>query len=452
METLIPRIVIAGTHSNVGKTTVMVSLMGLLKERGLKVCSFKCGPDYLDPTYHKRVTGENSINLDSWMMGKEGVLKTFIESSQGFDIALIEGVMGLFDGANPKTDEGSTSEIAKTLKAPVLLVIDGSGMARSGAAVYHGFQNFDEGLNLKGALFNRLGSQKHLDILEEALGKEKSFGGITKGDQSFAFQGRHLGLETASGKNVSHEKLNYWKDHAAKNINLEKIIETAKEVDALSYYGVSSPKPSRPVKISYALDEAFHFYYPENLNAFRAFGGELTPFSPINDKKIPEGTQFVYLGGGYPELFAEKLSKNTSMMESLRSFADKGGAIYGECGGLIYLSKGCTLKNGKTFPFLGLLDLDIEMGDKLKSLGYTTVECLEESFLGPKGTKIKGHQFRYSDYKEQNGQKMMSLTKKRNNLNSLEGFRARNVIGTYVHSHFASNSAIPKNIIEWVNR
>ena len=194
--------------------------------------------------------------------------------------------------------------------------------------------------------------------------------------------------------------------------------------------------------------------------SFKRLGVELTPFSPLHDSELPGGAQFVYLGGGYPELYAEKLSSNHSMLNSLKTFAQKGGGVYGECGGLIYLSHQVTLHSGETYPFLGLLNLTIEMSPKLKSLGYTFIESLEESFLGPAGTKLKGHQFRYSDFKEsespsgkgQDQPKILGLTKKRNGLKSLEGFRSKNVVGTYVHSHFASNPDVPLNIVRWMRK
>ncbi len=450
MNKPIPRLVIAGVHSNVGKTTLMISLIQILKDRGLKVKSFKCGPDYLDPTYHKNVSGSDSINLDSWMMGKDGVLKTFNECTKGYDIALIEGVMGLFDGADPKNDEGSTAEIAKILDAPVALIIDASGMARSAAAIFHGFKNFDKLLNLKGVILNSLGSSRHLEIIEEALGKEFSFGGVTKGDESFMFESRKLGLKTAMGENVSKEMLEYWRDHCLKYLNIDKLLHVSQVEGVTNILRTPKINKEQNIKIAYALDEAFHFYYPENLNSLRDLGATLIPFSPIKDEHIPTGTDFIYIGGGYPELYARELNENISMVSSIRNFASQGGPIFGECGGLIYLSSELELENNKTYQMLNLLNLNIKVTPKLKSLGYTTIELLKESFLGEAGDTLRGHQFRYSDYKENQEHKEMRLIKKRGSVISNEGFRNKNVLGTYVHSHFASNPNVAQNIINWI--
>ena len=466
MKEMIPRIVIAGVSSNVGKTTLVLSLVQLLNEQGLKVRTFKCGPDYLDPIYHKKVSKVDSINLDSWMMGKEGVLKTFQDCCVGFDIALIEGVMGLYDGVGPLTNEGSTAEIAMILDAPIILLIDASGMARSVAAIFEGFKKFDQRIRIAGAIFNYIGSLRHLEILEEAVDKKNSLGGIVKGERNFILESRNLGLKTVLKDEISNEIFYYWKEHCRKYLDLKKIIAIAKDVTSkskmknnLGKEDVKAKKINllqRKVKIAYAWDEAFHFYYPENLNSLKENGAELIPFSPIYDKNLPDNAQFIYLGGGYPELYAEKLASNSSMLDSIRSFAKSGKPIYGECGGLIYLAKEVTLITGESFSMLDLLELKVDVKDKLKALGYTTVELLEDSFLGSKGNMVKGHQFRYSDCIEtsldnKSQFKMMKLTKRRGNIISNEGFKKRNVIGTYVHSHFASNPKIPESIIHWIN-
>lgn len=447
----IPKLVIAGVSSNVGKTTVVTALTLLFKERGLKVRCFKCGPDYLDPTYHKRASGEESVTLDSWMMGTEGVKKTFAEASQGFDLCLIEGVMGLFDGTSADSEEGSTAQIAKILGAPVILVVDASGMARSFAALVKGFKSFDPDLNFAGVIGNRAGSSAHLDLLKKSLLNEIRFlGGILKGEVDKAFPSRHLGLMSARENLIDDQYFSYWKSHVEKTILLDEILALSKasgnEENKIEF--PKTPSLKSVCRIAYALDDAFHFYYQENLLLLKEAGAELIPFSPLLDEKIPVDISALYFGGGYPEVYAKELSSNNSMISSIRNAASAGMPIYGECGGLIYMSEEIENTAGEKYPFLGLIKGAVKLHSKLQELGYVEVEFSEKTILGPRGLRFRGHQFRYSEILQASENQFHFLLRKRRSSNvESEGYGCKNILASYVHAHWASNPQIAVNLV-----
>ncbi len=445
----IPRLVIAGISSNVGKTTVMVGLVRALRARGLKVGVFKCGPDYLDPTYHVRAAGAPCHNLDGWMMGREAVLSTFAHASQGADIAVIEGVMGLFDGASPTSGEGSTAEIAKWLQAPVLLVCDAGGMARSIAALAKGFSTFDPDLQISGLICNRLGSRGHLDLLRKATeGKPPVLGGLPK-EAALAFADRHLGLHSADRATVPEDVFVAWGDRVSEWCDVDAIVALAQSAPALP----EIPAAARIVgegarcRIGLAFDEAFHFYYDDNLRRLESLGAELVRFSPIHDAHLPD-VDGLYFGGGYPEVHAEDLSRNLSMLKDVRSFAESQGPIYGECGGLMYLSKGIRTLDGTLHPMVGLIPGEAEMKDRLQALGYVEVETTDETMLGPAGLKFRGHQFRYSDFRlPAEVECTYHVRRRRGGEVFHEGYRQGHTLASYVHAHWASNPTLAQGFV-----
>ena len=446
----IPRLVIAGISSNVGKTTVMVGLVRALRARGLKVAVFKCGPDYLDPTYHVRAAGSPCHNLDGWMMGREAVLSTFTHASQGADIAVIEGVMGLFDGASPTSDEGSTAEIAKWLQVPVLLVCDAGGMARSIAALAKGFSTFDPDLQISGLICNRLGSRGHLDLLRKATGGVPPvLGGLPK-EAALAFADRHLGLHSADRATVSEDVFVSWGDRVSEWCDVDAIVALAKSAPALpeipAMEKIVGEGPS--CRIGLAFDEAFHFYYDDNLRRLESLGAELVRFSPIHDAHLPD-VDGLYFGGGYPEVHAEDLSRNLSMRSDVRSFAEAQGPIYGECGGLMYLSNGIRTLDGTLHPMVGLIPGEAEMKDRLQALGYVEVETKDETMLGPAGLKFRGHQFRYSDFRlPAEVECTYSVRRRRGGEVFQEGYRQGNTLASYVHAHWASNPLLAQGFVQ----
>src|ERR1700676_1613588 len=395
----IPRVVVAATGSGVGKTTVAVALIGALRARGFKVAPFKCGPDYLDPTYHERAAGVRSHNLDGWMMDRDAVIATFARASADADVAVIEGMMGLFDSATPTGDEGSTAQIAKWLDAPVLLVTDASGVARTIAAVAQGFARFDPAVRVAGLICNRLGGRGHL-VLLRADGPEVQICGGFPASADLAFPERHLGLLMADESNVPQRLLDGWSRLAAQWLDLDAIVAIARSAPALELDRASDVKQvdssSRPrCRIGLAHDAAFHFYYEDNLNRLRSLGGEIVSFSPIDERELPE-VDGLYFGGGYPEAYARELSSNAAMLTAIRSFALRDGLIYAECGGLMYLTDAIRTLDGERWPMAAIIPGVAVMSDRLQAIGYVEVETRADSILGPAHTRFRGHQFRHS--------------------------------------------------------
>jgi cobyrinic acid a,c-diamide synthase len=447
----IPRLVIAGVASGVGKTTTTIAIARALTARGLRVVLFKCGPDYLDPTYHARAVGTPSQNLDGWMMGRDAVRTTFVHAARGADIALIEGVMGLFDGASPIGDEGSTAEIAKWLEAPVALVVDAGGMARSVAALVQGFASFDPELQLEAAIFNRLGSHGHLALLRKALHSPAVLGGLPR-DPEHGFPERHLGLLTADEDTVPSALLDHWGETAEAWLDLDRLVAMARSAPTLPAVETqaTSATPAR-CRLGIAYDEAFHFYYADNLRRLEAAGAELVRFSPIRDRALPN-VDGVYLGGGYPEVHGVRLAENASMRESIRAFAEQGGPIYAECGGLMYLLDSIRTVTGERHQMVGLFPADAVMHGKLRALGYTETVTETRTLLGPAGTRFRGHQFRYSELVPPLESPAVSLAysvrRRRGDETFREGYSVHNVLATYVHAHFASNPGLAASLVD----
>lgn len=451
----LPRLLVAGVSSGVGKTTVTVGLTRALRRRGLRVAAFKCGPDYLDPTYHSRAAGQPCHNLDGWMMGKQAVLDTFHVAAAGSDVAIIEGVMGLFDGASATSEEGSSAEIAKWLAAPVLLVADAGGMARSIAALARGFCDFDPELRVAALACNRVGSPSHLELLRTALGgRLPLLGGLQKRPE-LAFRERHLGLRTADSASVPEALLEHWADEVERGFDLAALLELARSAPALSSSEPSSePEPELAARaalprcrIGVALDEAFHFYYADNLRRLERLGAELCYFSPLAARELPE-VDGLYFGGGYPELHAAELARNAGLRSAIRAFAERGRPIYAECGGLMYLADAIRTLDGQSHAMVGCLRGEAVVRERLVALGYVDVETRSRTLLGPSGLRFRGHQFRYSELCGAPEGTAYVLQKRRGGEPLLEGYQSGSVLGSYVHAHWASNPEVAVGLVE----
>jgi len=442
----IPRVVIAATASGVGKTTATVALIGAMRARGLKVAAFKCGPDYLDPTYHERAAGVRSHNLDGWMMDRDAVLATFTRVSAGADIAVIEGMMGLFDSATPTGEEGSTAQLAKWLAAPVILVTDASGVARTIAAVAAGFARFDPAVRVAGMICNRVGSRGHLDLLRAARPEVPIVGGFPA-SSDLAFPERHLGLLMADEASVPQRLIEGWSRLAADWLDLDAIVEIARSAPGLEAGRTANASVdliSRPQsRIGIAYDAAFHFYYEDNLNRLRSLGAQLVNFSPIRDRELPE-VDGLYFGGGYPEVFARELSSNSAMLAAIAGFAARGGVIYAECGGLMYLADAIRTLDGARWPMAAIIPGIAVMSDRLQALGYVEVETRADSILGAAQTRFRGHQFRYSTLEGDDSgiDRIYNVAPRWGGAPFAEGYRVGNVLASYVHAHWASNPAV----------
>ncbi len=447
---MVARLVVGGVASGVGKTTTTLALARGFASQGLRVALFKCGPDYLDPTYHARATGRPSHNLDGWMMGREAVLSTFERGTRDADIAIVEGVMGLFDGLSPTSDRCSTAEIAKWLEAPVLAVVDASGMARTVAAIAHGLGTFDPDLRLAGVVCNRVGSQGHLDLLREASRDIRVVGGLPR-DEEVRFPERHLGLHTADAKTLPDVTLERLGALAREWLGLDVVAELARGAGPLPEVTRSRDEgPRIPCRIGIAWDEAFHFYYDDNLRRLEDLGATLVRFSPLRDHALPD-VDGVYLGGGYPEVHAEVLAANDSMRSSLRAFAEGGGPVYAECGGLRYLARAIRTLDGHAHAMVGVFEGEAVMKEKLVALGYVEVETQTRSLLGPAGLRFRGHQFRYSELAPAPGAPppdAYSVRRGRGNDASSEGYRRARVLASYVHAHWASNPLVARGFVE----
>ena len=426
----IPRILIAGTHSGCGKTTIARGIMQALAARGMVVQPFKVGPDFIDPTHHTAICGRPSRNLDPFMMGNEGVRQTFASASRGADIAVIEGVMGLFDGLDG-TIEASTAHVAGLLSAPVLLVVDVKGMSASANAVIRGYAGFDPSLSISGVIFNRIGSERHRELIERT--REVPAMGWVKRRTALTVGSRHLGLRMAS--EVPPD--NAAGDAIVSDCDLDAIIGTARSAPALSVGEKAKPLVRDRPRIGVAQDEAFCFYYEDNLDRLRSFGAEIVSFSPIRDP-LPE-IDGLYLGGGYPELHAAALEASPCRHQ-VKSAADGGMPVYGECGGLLYLS-GSIAAEGR-FSMAGVLPATGEMTDKVQALGYSEGTCIAGNSFLDKGMTVKGHEFHYSRLEcEQDARFAIRLGRGSGIADGRDGLSEHNVTGCYTHSYFTDEFA-----------
>ncbi len=442
-----PRLLIGGAHSGVGKTSVTLALVHALKRRGLKVRAFKVGPDFLDPTYLKLASGHDCYNLDGWMMGQEYVKTIFEQTTAGYDIAIIEGVMGLFDSSSPDSLDGSSAQIAQWLQAPVALVANAGGVARSFAALATGFDNFEQDVNISGVIANHCGSKNHADLLAQVLSMNNApplMGGILKG----AFpklEKRHLGLVTANSEMLDEHALGQLADAIEQSVNLEKLISMAKSAPSIPSGEYERTEPCNSIKgrLGIAYDRLFHFYYPDNLHALEDQGIEIVRFSPLNDDQLPEGLDAAYFGGGYPETMPEELAMNRGMIDSINGFYKSGRPIYAECGGLIYMSQGVEDLEGRRHPFAGVLPSWCKMSDKFSSLGYVEAELKNDSLFGQRGVKLRGHKFHYSflldaPESDPDWDTVYTLTRPRTGKTQVEGYQKGSALISYAHLHFAS--------------
>ncbi len=442
---------IGGTNSGSGKTTITLALIALLKRSGYSVQPFKVGPDFIDPGYHTLISGNSCINLDSWMLSKNYNIKNFHLNSSQKDIAIIEGVMGLFDGANPKDERGSSAEIAKLLNIPVILIVNAQSMARSVAAIVKGFETFDKDLRVAGVIFNNVTSKNHFAYLNESVKKyckAEVLGYFSKGELP-SVASRHLGLVTADENYDFSKQGDNLADIAGRRINIATLLKITsyKKPPPQSY---PKRRVSKRVVVAVAKDTAFLFYYYDNLKILERFGADIQFFSPIKDKDIPKGTSLIYIGGGYPELYAETLSNNHQMLKTLKNFAENYGTIYAECGGFMYLTNGIHDLQGNFHKLVGVFDDESVMFDKLRVLGYSRVNISEDYFVGKKGTTIKGHEFHYSYLKNsgKNLDKIYLVTMRRGSLIKNEGYIYKNCLGSYIHLHFGSNLKFAKNLLQ----
>lgn len=442
-----PTLVIAGTHSGSGKTSLALALTHALTRRGLAVQTFKVGPDFLDPTYLALASGRPCYNLDGWMAGREHVCRLFERAAADADVALVEGVMGLFDGADTAGPEGSTAEIARWLDAPILLVVNVHGMARSLAALVRGFATFEPDLRIRGVVANHCGSERHAEWLADTLqaaGLPPLVGAIPRG----AFPqlaSRHLGLVTADERLLPEAVLDSLANALEQHLSLETLFP-GKTGDTIpiffeNWYGVPG-FPAR-LRIGAARDAAFHFYYQDLFDTLATAGCETVFFSPLSDRRLPEGISGLYLGGGYPEAHAEALAANGEILAAIREYAASGKPLYAECGGLMYLSRGLLEAGGRFHPFLGILPARTRMLDGKKALGYVEITLTADSLWGRCGDVFRGHEFHYSELiddpvADPAWRTVYALRRRRSEAAEAEGFQKEAILASYTHLYYAS--------------
>jgi cobyrinic acid a,c-diamide synthase len=437
----IPRITIAGTHSGVGKTTIVTGLLGALKRQGLSLQSYKVGPDYIDPGYHRLASGKAAHNLDTWLVPPEKLGAIFRKTSQGSDLAVIEGVMGLYDGG--RKGISSTAAIAKLLHTPVILVIDAKAMGESAAAVVLGFKDYDPKVNLAGVIINRLGSKNHEHIIREALLPLgiPVLGCIFRRD-ALATPERHLGLTPVT----EHEAMGIVDamiDEITAQVNLEKILEIAHSASPLRIGDEENAGMKPPfLRIGVAQDEVFTFYYPESLDTLRRLGAEIVPFSPLHDTRLPDGLAGLILGGGFPEMFIRELSANAGMLQDIACANSRGMPIYAECGGLMYLCRQIVDFSGTAYTMAQVVPAVCEMQAKLQTVGYVEARALTDTVCSRQNGILRGHEFHFSRMTPDMDRDFpwaFEFTKMSTGQNYRGGYAAGNILASYLHMHFAGN-------------
>ncbi len=510
--------VIAGTGSGSGKTTITLGILSYLSKLGYKVAPFKVGPDFIDPGHHRAITGKISRNLDSWMLSRATNERIFAKGctdntkkcadnidEDGFadidnicttaDIAVVEGVMGLFDGYSGTSEAGSTAQMAKWLNLPVILVVDAKSMARSAAAIVQGFENFDPEIEFAGVIFSKTGSLRHYEYLKEAVEancKMRCLGYIPRTPE-IAMPERHLGLVTSDEHKLSSDVITKIVDMIDKNTSIKELVQNLpqhqnnqQEHQKLLHHhklpqhhkcNISQLQSqndgihTQNIRIAVARDKAFCFYYQENIEALERYGAQIVEFSPISSKTLPSDVSGIYFGGGYPELFAQELSLNKSLIEEIRQKSLQGMPIYGECGGFMYLCKDITgfeestkvnallardnhqstaqyrdtdIKEfRKKYPMTGCFPFSAVMSKKMRSLGYRQITLKQDTVIGKKGDILRGHEFHYSSLEDENSynfqlKQVYQTTARDGQEISLSGYQINNTLGSYLHVHFDS--------------
>jgi len=441
-------LIIAAPASGHGKTSVTLALLAALTRRGMTTAPFKVGPDFIDPGHHQAAAGRVSRNLDGWMCPRDEVERIYARGCAGAQLAVIEGVMGLFDGASGCDETGSTAEIARWLGGRIILVVDAGRQARSAAALVKGFVDFDPSLAFAGVIFNNVASANHAELLRDAIastpGLPPLLGALPR-NPAVSLPERHLGLLTA--EEAGHD--------AGYFDALADWLEAGVDLAPLLNETCPAPRPATPepppgpgprVRIGVPRDAAFCFYYPDNLEALEAAGAELVAFSPLRDPQLPERLDGLYLGGGYPEVHAAALAANASLREAIRTRLAAGMPAYAECGGLVYL---CEAVDGA--PMCGVLPAEARMLPKRKALGYREVELRDDGPLGPAGTRLRGHEFHYSELEVNEAvARVYRVRDRRGRELPAEGYRLHNLLASYVHLHFGSAPQAAQHLVHFM--
>ena len=427
---MIPRLVIAGTSSGAGKTTVATGLIAALAQRGERPAPFKVGPDFIDPSYHALAAGRPGRNLDAFLSGPELIAPLLRHGSHGAGLAVIEGVMGLYDGASGRGELASTAHVAKLLRAPVVLVVDAAAMARSVAAIVHGYTTFDPEVNVAGVILNRVGGDFHTALLRDALEGTPVLGALPR-DADLAVPERHLGLvPVAEREPRARETIDRLAAAIAAHCDLEALQALARSAPELPGPAWSPAGDGPPARIAIARGPAFSFHYEENLELLRGAGAELLPFDPLSDEALPEGAHALMLDGGFPEVFGAELSANARLRREIAAFA---GPVLAECGGLLYLARELD-----GHPMCGVLDVEARMTPRL-TLGYREATARADHPVWPAGTHVRGHEFHRSRVAPEGGAWEHGRGR--------EGHVRGLVHASYLHTHWAATPEVARRVV-----
>lgn len=442
-----PALILAGTASGCGKSTVTLGLLSALRNRGLRVQPFKVGPDYLDTGWHTAVTGVASYNLDGFMLPEPTLNALFNMHMQDADVAIIEGVMGLYDGYGTDPHYCSSAGLAKQLGVPVILLVDGKAVSTSLAATVMGFQHFDPALNIAGVIVNRVSSESHFQLLKQAI--ERYCGipvaGYVPPVEDVQLPERHLGLVTARESAVNTPAWHAFAARLEQTLDIDRLLAIARLATPPVGEWPTLPGCDAGAGLTLALadDDAFNFYYPDNLMLLAQAGVNIVRFSPLHDPELPT-CQMLWLGGGYPELHARRLAANLPMLTQIRSAHRRGVAIYAECGGLMYLGSTLTDSGGEVHEMVGIIPGYSRMGTRLTRFGYCEAQARQDTLLAAAGETLRGHEFHYSDFIPE-GEAVLDCHKMRDGevvKGWQGGWQAGSAFASYLHLHFAQRPAL----------
>jgi cobyrinic acid a,c-diamide synthase len=441
-------LIIAGERSGVGKTTITLMLLAYLSRR-MQVQSFKIGPDYIDPMFHQYVTKRPCHNLDPVLTSEAYVKQSFTHHSECVDCALVEGVMGLFDGATGIDDTASTAHIARLLELPVLLVIDCGRLSRSVAAIAHGYRSFDPRVKIAGVVLNRVGSDRHLQLLKEALESiQLAILGVLRRSDDLTIPDRHLGLVPTAEIAQLDQLIDKFANLGEACFDWERLLPLLERVKVFNAEKeqIPSSTPSISVRIAVARDRAFSFYYPDNLEILAQLGAEIVYWSPLTDPDLPENIHGLYLGGGFPEVFAQQLAENKSARVAVKKVIEQGIPAYAECGGLMYLSQAIVDFERKSWSMVGVIPATAIMDSRL-TLGYRRANVLQSPLIAT-GTAVWGHEFHRSRLNHTSTAPLFELQGYNSSFRTLEGWQAYQVHASYLHLHFGGNIKIPQQFLQ----
>ncbi|MCI3277102.1 cobyrinate a,c-diamide synthase [Streptomyces cylindrosporus] len=444
MVTAVPRLVIAAPASGSGKTTVATGLMAAFAARGLAVSPHKVGPDYIDPGYHALATGRVGRNLDAYMCGPESIGPLFAHGARGCDVAVVEGVMGLYDGAAGEGELASTAHVAKLLRAPVVLVVDASSQSRSVAALVHGFVSWDPEVRIGGVILNKVASDRHEELLREALDQTGvPVLGVLRRVAQVDTPSRHLGLvPVAERRAEAVDAVAAMAAQVRQGCDLEGLLELARSAGALSCAPWEPPvvEAERRAVVAVAGGHAFTFAYAEHTELLTAAGAEVVTFDPLRDEQLPDGTQGLVIGGGFPEVYASELSANEPLRKAVAALAESGAPVAAECAGLLYL---CRELDGR--PMCGVLDATARMSERL-TLGYRDAVAVSDSVLAVAGTRLRGHEFHRTVVEPGAGTAPAWGVRAADR--RVEGFVEKGVHASYLHTHWAAEPGVARRFVE----